>query len=68
MRLGQYSTCARPTGESIKAGVSSDSIEPAAKGGPSFEAVEPTPGAQERLLDQVLGVVERAQHTVAVES
>ena len=31
------------------------------------EGLAPPPGAQERLLDQVLGLLERAQHPVAVE-
>jgi hypothetical protein len=52
MRLGQYSARVRPAGENIKASVGGDSIEPAAKRGPSFEVVEPTPGVQEHLLDE----------------
>jgi len=65
MRLGQYSARVRPAGENIKASVGGDSIEPAAKRGPSFEVVEPTPGVQERLLDEVLGVVDHPPTVIA---
>ena len=68
MHLRKYSACVHSAGDGIKACVSGNSIKPAAEGGPSFEAVESTPSAQERLLDEVLGVVKRAEHTVAVES
>src|SRR3979490_1827842 len=39
-----------------------DPVEPAAKGGASLEPIVPAPGAQERLLYEVLGVVERPEH------
>ena len=35
--------------------------------GPPVEARAPAPRAQERLLDEVLGLVERAEHPVAVD-
>ena len=67
MHLGQHSTCANPAGQGVKASVGGYPIEPAAEGSSSFEVVEPAPSANQRLLNEVLGVVERAKHPVAME-
>ena len=49
-----------------EAGVGGDPVEPGAQRGPALEAVVGAPGAQVGLLHQVLGVVHRAEHPVAV--
>ena len=50
----------------VDAGVGRDPVEPAAKRASPFEARQPPPGTQHRVLQGVLGVVERAEHAVAV--
>jgi hypothetical protein len=67
MHLRKYSASAHPAGDGIKACIRGNSIKPAAEGGPSFEAVESTPSTQKSLLDEVLSVVKRAEHMVAME-
>ena len=49
-----------------QAGVGGDPVEPGAYRRPALERAVGTPGAQVGLLDQVLGVVHRAEHAVAV--
>jgi hypothetical protein len=44
-----------------------DLVQPRLEAGAALEAVEPAPRAQERLLHDVLGVVRRAEHPVAVD-
>ena len=53
----------------VETGVGRDPVQPGAKraGATVTEARAPAPGAQEGLLDDVLGVLERAQHPVAVD-
>ncbi len=68
MHLRKHSVSVYPIGDGIKTRVSGNSVKPAAEGGPSSAAVESTPSAQECLLNEVFGVVKRAEHTVAVES
>jgi dihydrofolate reductase len=41
-------------------------VEPGAKRGPILEAAQTLPGGQQRVLQGVLGVVERSEHPVAV--
>jgi len=60
----------RPPGSSFQraeAGVGGDAVQPGAQRGPlRVVPVGRPPGPQQRLLDQVLGLVERAEHPVAV--
>jgi hypothetical protein len=50
----------------IEAGVGGDPVEPGPQRRAALEPGEVAPGAQERLLHQVLGVLDRAEHPVAV--
>ena len=50
----------------LEARVGRDRVQPRAQRAALLEAGEPAPGAQQRLLDGVLGVVHRAEHAVAV--
>jgi hypothetical protein len=56
----------RPAVELVEAGVRGDPVEPRPHRGAPLEAIERSPGLQERLLSGILGVVERAEHAVAV--
>ena len=56
----------RPAGEDVEAGVRGDPVQPGAHARPALERVPGLPRAQERLLRQVLGVAQRAEHPVAV--
>jgi hypothetical protein len=49
-----------------EARVRRDPVEPCAQRSSTFEPVQATPGAQQRLLKRVLGIVHRAEHPVAV--
>jgi hypothetical protein len=51
----------------VQAGVGGDLVQPGPEPGAALEAPAPPPGAQEGLLDQVLGLLERAEHPVAVD-
>ena len=53
--------------QQVEADVGGDAVEPRAVLHLAFEALAAAPGAQERLLHGVLGVVERRQHPVAVD-
>ena len=50
----------------VQAAVGGDPVEPGADRGASLEPSEALPGGQQRLLQGVLGVLERAEHPVAV--
>src|ERR1700677_3981672 len=50
----------------VEAGVGSDPVQPGAHRGPGLELAVATPGTQVRLLHQVLGVMHRAEHAIAV--
>src|SRR5215211_2291383 len=54
--------------EEVEARVRGDSVEPRADRRADLEALARAPRAQERLLDEVLGLVERAEHPVAVNA
>ena len=56
---------ARPS-RADQARVRRDPVEPGAQRGPALEAVVRPPRAQVRLLHEVLGVVDRSEHPVAV--
>ena len=58
---------ARPRLELVEAGVGGDAEEPGLDGRAALEARATAPGAQERLLDGVLGVCGRAEQAVAVQ-
>ncbi len=57
----------RSTFERIDAGVRRGVIQPGTWQGTALEAGTAPPGAGQRPLEQVLGVVERAQHAIAVD-
>lgn len=50
----------------VEASVGGDPIEPSPQRGPPVEPAQPPPRGQQRLLQNVLGVLERAEHPVAV--
>ena len=56
----------RPPLDQPQAAVRRDPVQPAAQRAAALEAGEPAPAAQQRLLERVLGVVQRAEHPVAV--
>ena len=58
---------ARAALELVQAGVGRDPVEPGLDRRAALEALEPAPGAQQRLLHDVLGVLGRAEHPVAVD-
>jgi hypothetical protein len=49
-----------------QAGVGGDAVQPGAHGRLSLEAVVCLPGAQQGFLHQVLGIVQRSRHPIAV--
>ena len=51
----------------VQAAVGRDRVQPGAQRRASLELLEPAPGRQQRLLEQVLGVLQRAEDPVAVE-
>jgi hypothetical protein len=51
----------------VQAAVGRDAVQPRAQRGSPLEAPEPAPGRQQRLLQQVLGILDRAEDPVAVE-
>ena len=55
-----------PPLDRAQAGVGRDPIEPGAKRASTLEAWQPAPGAEQRLLQRVLGVGVGAEHPVAV--
>ena len=50
----------------VEGGVGGDGVEPGANAAAALELVQPAPGAQQRVLHGVLGVLDRAEHPVAV--
>lgn len=57
-------TSSRP--EHVEGAVGGDRVEPRANRGSLLEAGEPTPGREQRLLERVLGVLDRAEDPIAV--
>ena len=65
----QRPAVARPPGavaQRVQAAVRGDPVQPRAQRGAALEARQPAPGGQQRLLDEVLGVLHRAEDPVAV--
>jgi hypothetical protein len=60
------SRMARVPVEEVETRVRRDPVEPRAEGGTALEGPAPAPRPQERLLHQVLRLLERAEHPVAV--
>jgi hypothetical protein len=56
-----------PAADQVDADVRRDAVQPRAEQLGAVEPVPAPPGAEERLLDGVLRVVERGQHAVAVD-
>ena len=50
----------------VQADVGGDAVEPGTEGSTSLEGADRAPGADERLLDRVLRLERRREHTVAV--
>ena len=55
-----------PAVDRVERGVGGDPVEPGAQRAAALELGEPPPGADQRLLERILGVLHRAQHPVAV--
>ena len=53
--------------ELVQAGVGGDPVQPRLDRRAALEALERAPGAQQRLLHDVLGVLRRAEHAIAVD-
>jgi hypothetical protein len=56
----------RPPRDQLEASVGGDAVEPRPQRAAALELRQPAPGAQERVLEGVVGVVDRAEHPVAV--
>jgi hypothetical protein len=63
-RLGRNP--AAGTAQRVEALVGRDAVQPGAQGRALLEPGQPAPGREQRLLQQVLGVVQRAEYPVAV--
>jgi hypothetical protein len=50
----------------VEAPIGGDPVQASAKRGASFEPSEVLPGGQQRVLEGILGILERSQHPVAV--
>src|SRR5262249_47923956 len=57
---------APPVAEHVQAAVGGDAVQPGAERGSFFEAAQAAPGRDERLLHDVLGILERPEKPVAV--
>ena len=53
-------------GDRVEADVGRDPVQPRAQRAAPAESRQPAPRAQERVLERVVGVVQRAEHAVAV--
>jgi hypothetical protein len=58
----------RPARERVERGVRRDPVEPAPQRAAAIEAAKTPPRAEERVLERVFGVVQRAEHAVAVRA
>ena len=56
----------RPSCDHVEAGVGRDPVEPRTQRATLLELLQPAPRAEQRVLEGVVGVVDRAQHPVAV--
>ena len=57
----------RTARQRVEAGVRRDAVEPGPEQRPSLERGTRLPGLEVRVLDEVVGVVDRAEHPVAVD-
>ena len=55
-----------PSLDRLQAGVSGDPVEPGLERAAALESGQGPPGVQQRLLERVLGVLQRAEHPIAV--
>src|SRR6266545_4573682 len=55
-----------PPLDRLQAGVGGDLVEPGPQRAAALEPGQPPPGTQQRLLERVLGIRDRAEHSVAV--
>ena len=55
-----------PPVEGIQAGVGGDAVQPGPQRRPALEAADVPPRPQERLLHQVLGLLDRTDHAIAM--
>ena len=71
VRLGRHDVgrdnAAAPSPEGVQRGIRGDPVQPCPQVGAGLEAVAGAPRPQECLLDDVLGIVERAEHPVGVD-
>jgi hypothetical protein len=63
---GHLLRSARAGAQRIQAPVGRDAVQPRAQRSSPLVAIEPAPGGQQRFLQQVLGVLQRADDPVAV--
>ena len=66
MRIDRRRLAAPPLLDHPQADVRRDPVQPGTSSRPRLEAADAAPGAQHRLLQRVVGVVQRAEHPVAV--
>jgi len=67
MHFRQHPRGARASGERVQARIRGDAIEPVTDRGSAVEARNRSPRAQQCVLDEVLGIMERAEHAIAVD-
>jgi hypothetical protein len=67
-RLSRLERAAWLAAEEVQAGVGRDPLQPGAERRAALVGRQPAPGPQEGLLRQVLGVLERAEHPIAVKA
>jgi hypothetical protein len=51
----------------VQTAIGCDPVEPGAQGGAPLEALQPAPGRQQRFLGGVLGILQRAEDSVAMQ-
>jgi hypothetical protein len=44
-----------------------DAVKPDLQRGSPVEALQPAPGGQQRLLEKILGILNRAEHAIAIQ-
>ena len=57
----------RAASERVQARVCRDRVQPGADAGPALEGLAPAPGLHQRLLHEILCVLDRPEHPVAMD-
>jgi hypothetical protein len=65
-RHGRGRRASLAVADRVETAVRGDAVEPRAQGGTAFEPGEAAPGGDQGFLNQVVGVVDRAEHAIAV--